>query len=80
MNSIAQSLNPHPLPIEVVPPSTFKPLFAVGGLYSLSNGVAWIMRDLAAALGRAGSPVDVYGAECWGRGADSVGSIFESPP
>lgn len=58
---------------------SLKPLFAVGGLYSLSNGVAWIMRDLAAALGRAGSPVDVYGADCWGRGADSVGHIFESP-
>ncbi len=58
---------------------SMKPLFAVGGLYSLSNGVAWIMRDLAAALGRAGSPVDVYGADCWGRGADSVGHIFEPP-
>ncbi len=58
---------------------TIKPLFVVGGLYSLSNGVAWIMRDLAAALGRAGSPVDVYGADCWGRGAASVGHIFEPP-
>ena len=60
-------------------PARLKPLFAVGGLYSLSNGVAWIMRDLAAALGRAGSPVDVYGADCWGRRAESVGHIFESP-
>ena len=25
-------------------------MFVVGGLYSLANGVAWIMRDLAAAL------------------------------
>jgi glycosyltransferase involved in cell wall biosynthesis len=58
---------------------SLKPLFAVGGLYSLSNGVAWIMRDLAAALGRAGSPVDVYGADCWGRGATSVGHVFEPP-
>ena len=58
---------------------TIKPIFVVGGLYSLSNGVAWIMRDLAAALGRAGSPVDVYGADCWGRGAGSVGHIFEPP-
>lgn len=56
-----------------------KPLFVVGGLYSLSNGVAWIMRDLAAALGRAGAPVDVYGADCWGRGAASVGHVFEPP-
>lgn len=61
------------------PPPTLKPLFVVGGLYSLSNGVAWIMRDLAAALGRAGSAVDVYGADCWGRGAASVGDIFEPP-
>ena len=58
---------------------TIKPLFVVGGLYSLSNGVAWIMRDLVAALGRAGTPVDVYGADCWGRGAASVGHIFETP-
>lgn len=58
---------------------TLKSLFVVGGLYSLSNGVAWIMRDLAAALGRAGSPVDVFGADCYGRGETSVGHIFESP-
>jgi glycosyltransferase involved in cell wall biosynthesis len=56
-----------------------KPAFVVGGLYSLSNGVAWIMRDLAAALGRAGSPVTVCAADCWGRGAASVGHIFEPP-
>ena len=79
MNSIAQSLNPQTQPFDVTKRGTLKPLFAVGGLYSLSNGVAWIMRDLAAALGRAGSPVDVYGADCWGRGAESVGTIFESP-
>jgi len=54
-------------------------MFVVGGLYSLANGVAWIMRDLAAALSRAGTPVDVYGAECWGRGAKSIGHIFEPP-
>lgn len=63
----------------VTPPPPIRPLFAVGGLYSLANGVAWIMRDLAAALGRAGSPVEVYGADCWGRGEKSVGHIFESP-
>ncbi len=58
---------------------TIKTMFVVGGLYSLSNGVVWIMRDLAAALGRAGTPVDVYGADCWGRGAASVGHVFEPP-
>ncbi len=56
-----------------------RPLFAVGGLYSLANGVAWIMRDLAAAMGRAGSPTSVYAADCWGRGADSIGHLFEPP-
>lgn len=56
-----------------------KPLFVVGGLYSLANGVAWIMKDLAAALGRAGAPVDVYGAECPDRGLPSIGHIFEPP-
>ena len=56
-----------------------KPIFVVGGLYSRANGVAWIMRDLAAALGRAGAPVDVYGADCYGRGASSIGEIFEPP-
>jgi glycosyltransferase involved in cell wall biosynthesis len=54
-----------------------KPIFVVGGLYSQSNGVARIMRDLAAALGRAGSPVTIFGAECFGR--VSVGHIFELP-
>ncbi|MCA9108909.1 MAG: glycosyltransferase [Planctomycetaceae bacterium] len=53
--------------------------FVVGGLYSLANGVAWIMRDLAAALGRAGSPVDVYAAECYGRGKAPIGHIFDRP-
>ncbi len=66
-------------PTKLASHNSLKPLFAVGGLYSLSNGVAWIMRDLAAALGRAGSPVEVYGADCWGRGAQSVGHIFEPP-
>src|SRR5262245_5774296 len=56
-----------------------KAIFVVGGLYSLANGVAWIMRDLAAALGRAGASVNVYAADCWGRGAPSVGHIFEPP-
>ncbi|MGE0375474.1 MAG: glycosyltransferase [Planctomycetaceae bacterium] len=56
-----------------------RPMFVVGGLYSLANGVAWIMRDLAAALGRAGAPVSVYAADCWGRGAASVGYLFEPP-
>ena len=59
--------------------AALRPAFVVGGLYSLANGVAWIMRDLAAALGRAGSPVDVYAAECYGRGEPSIGHIFESP-
>ncbi len=59
--------------------SPIKPLFVVGGLYSLSNGVAWVMRDLAAALGRAGSPVGVYAADCYGRGEKSVGHVFEPP-
>ncbi len=54
-----------------------KPVFVVGGLYSQANGVARIMRGLAAALGRAGAPVTVYGAECFGR--QSIGHIFESP-
>lgn len=58
---------------------TVRPMFVVGGLYSLANGVAWIMRDLAAALGRAGAAVDVYAADCWGRGAASIGHIFEPP-
>jgi poly(glycerol-phosphate) alpha-glucosyltransferase len=56
-----------------------RPIFVVGGLYSLANGVAWIMRDLAAALGRAGAPVTVLGADCYGRGATSIGHIFEPP-
>jgi glycosyltransferase involved in cell wall biosynthesis len=54
-----------------------KPIFVVGGLYSQANGVARIMRDLASALGRAGSPVTVFGAECLGK--ESVGHIFELP-
>ncbi len=56
-----------------------KPVFVVGGLYSLENGVAWIMRDLAAALGRAGAPVTVCAADCYGRGLASVGHVFEPP-
>lgn len=59
--------------------SSVKPVFVVGGLYSLANGVAWIMRDLAAALARIGSPVTVCAADCWGRGAASIGHIFEPP-
>jgi glycosyltransferase involved in cell wall biosynthesis len=54
-----------------------RPLFTVGGLYSTANGVAWIMRDLAAALGRIGAPVTVCAADCAGR--DSIGHIFEPP-
>lgn len=54
-----------------------KPVFVVGGLYSEANGVARIMRDLASALGRAGAPVTVYGAECFGR--SSIGHIFDPP-
>lgn len=60
-------------------PSAIKPVFVVGGLYSLANGVAWIMRDLAAALGRQGSPVTVCAADCWGRGLPSIGHIFQEP-
>ena len=56
-----------------------RPVFVVGGLYSLANGVAWIMRDLAAAMGKLGSPVTVCAADCWGRGAKSVGHVFEAP-
>ncbi|MFN9853814.1 MAG: glycosyltransferase [Planctomycetota bacterium] len=56
-----------------------KPVFAVGGLYSESNGVAWIMRDLAAALGKQGHPVVVFGADCYGRGKKSIGEIFQPP-
>src|SRR5262245_58520343 len=52
-------------------------VFVVGGLYKLASGVAWIMRDLAAALGRAGTPVDVYAADCIGR--ESIGHIFQPP-
>lgn len=63
--------------LEKLPP--LKPVFVVGGLYSLANGVAWIMRDLAAALGRRGAPVTVCAADCWGRGAESIGQIFEPP-
>ncbi len=62
-----------------IPVRPIQPIFVVGGLYSLSNGVAWIMKDLAAALGRAGAPVDVYGAECPDRGMAPIGHIFESP-
>ena len=71
----------HSLPTPAVsePLVSLKPLFVVGGLYSLSNGVAWVMRDLAAALGRAGSPVGVYGADCYGRGEASVGQVFDPP-
>jgi glycosyltransferase involved in cell wall biosynthesis len=54
-----------------------RPLFTVGGLYSTANGVAWIMRDLAAALGRIGAPVTVCAADCAGR--RSIGHIFEPP-
>jgi glycosyltransferase involved in cell wall biosynthesis len=52
-------------------------LFVVGGLYAKSNGVAWIMRDLAAALTTAGTQVRVYAADCIGR--QSIGDIFEAP-
>lgn len=56
-----------------------RPVFAVGGLYSTANGVAWIMRDLAAAMGRQGHAVQVCGADCYGRGAKSIGEIFQPP-
>ena len=58
---------------------TLRPVFAVGGLYSESNGVAWIMRDLAAAMGTLGHPVQVFGADCYGRGKKSIGEIFQKP-
>jgi glycosyltransferase involved in cell wall biosynthesis len=60
-------------------PGAIRPLFVVGGLYSLSSGVAWIMRDLAAALARAGSPVTICAAECRDRGLSSIGRLFEPP-
>jgi glycosyltransferase involved in cell wall biosynthesis len=37
------------------------------------------MRDLAYALGECGAAVDVYGADCFGQGAKSIGEIFEPP-
>jgi glycosyltransferase involved in cell wall biosynthesis len=73
---VAQGASNHSTPIES---RAIKPIFVVGGLYSLSNGVAWIMKDLAAALGKAGAAVDVYGAECPDRGLASIGYIFETP-
>jgi glycosyltransferase involved in cell wall biosynthesis len=73
------SLSPSPSPTASRHRCQVRPVFTVGGLYSLANGVAWIMRDLAAALGRQGSPVTVCAAECWGRGARSVHSVFEEP-
>jgi glycosyltransferase involved in cell wall biosynthesis len=44
--------------------------FAVGGLYTEGSGVTRIVCDLANALLRRGSAVDVYTADCPGRGAD----------
>lgn len=79
MNALPHLTSTRPAATIAESTHSLKPLFTVGGLYSLSNGVAWVMRDLAAALGRAGSPVDVYGADCWGRGAQSVGHIFTPP-
>lgn len=52
-------------------------VFGIGGLYSRSNGIAWIMRDLAEALGRAGVRVDVFAAACLGKTA--IGDLFEPP-
>lgn len=68
----------HPAPATPADPSPpLRPMFVVGGLYSRANGVAWIMSGLAKALGRQGSPVDVYAADCLGR--QSIGDIFEPP-
>lgn len=50
-----------------------KVAFAVGGLYTEGSGVARIVCDLANALRRQGTPVDVYTADCPGRGADGTG-------
>lgn len=47
--------------------------FAVGGLYTEGSGVARIVCDLANALLRQGTPVEVYTADCPGRGADGTG-------
>jgi len=70
-------MTPQAMTRQATKPQGMKPVFVVGGLYSQANGVARIMRGLADALGRAGSPVTVYGAECFGR--DSIGQIFERP-
>ena len=53
-------------------------VFAIGGLYSRSNGIAWIMRSLAAALGQQGVGVDVYAAAA--RGRETLGVDFFEPP
>jgi len=71
--------NEHSGSVSMTASRTIKPVFAVGGLYSESNGVAWIMRDLAAAMGKLGHPVEVFGADCVGRGKKSIGDIFQSP-
>jgi glycosyltransferase involved in cell wall biosynthesis len=54
-----------------------KVAFAVGGLYTEGSGVARIVCDLANALARRGTPVDVYTADCPGRGV--AGSWLEPP-
>lgn len=65
--------------LEISPGAPITPVFAVGGLYSESNGISWIMRDLAAAMGNLGYPVSVFGADCYGRGKKSIGDIFQPP-
>ncbi len=64
-------------PPETAARTTPRVAFAVGGLYTEGSGVARIVCDLANALARRGTPVDVYTADCPGRGVD--GSWLEPP-
>ncbi len=56
-----------------------KAAFIVGGLYHRANGVAWIMRDLAASLEKQNVSVEVFAADCPRLGLQSIGEIFEPP-
>ncbi len=53
--------------------------FVIGGLYHRANGIAWIMRDLAASLHTKNVGVEVFAADCRRPGLTSIGEIFESP-
>ena len=50
-----------------------KAAFAVGGMYTEGSGVTRVVCDLANALACRGTAVDVYTADCPGRGADGRG-------